>query len=685
MKHKLLQSLMLIAVLLTSTHANAHDFEAKNSDGVTIYYKITSSSDKTCEVTYAGDSYNSYSNEYTGSIVIPETVTYNGTTYSVTTIGDSAFYGCSGLSSVTIPNSVTIIGQGAFYDCASLTSVTIPNSVTRIYADAFKNCTSLTSVTIPNRVTFIGNRAFDGCSGLTTIKVETGNSKYDSRNNCNAIIETSTNKLITGCKNTTIPNSVNSIGDYAFSGCTSLTSITIPNSVTSIGDYAFSGCTSLTSITIPNSVTSIGMWAFSGCSSLTSVTIGNSVTSIGVSAFYGCSGLSSVTIPNSVTSIGDYAFYGCSGLTSIEIPNSVTSIGDYAFSYCSGLTSIEIPNSVTSISIGAFYKCTGLTSITIPNSVTSIGSSAFYDCRGLTSITIPNSVTSIGFSAFYYCSSLTSVNISDLEAWCKIDFNNSYSNPLYYAKKLYLNGELLTGLIIPDSIKEIKNYAFSGCSGLTSVTVPNSVTSIGGFAFYYCTGLTTIKVETGNSKYDSRNNCNAIIETSTNTLIAGCKNTIIPNGVTSIGDGAFSGCRGLTSVTIPNSVTSIGDDAFCYCSGLISVISLNPIPPTCESVAFAYVSVGNITLEVPAESVSLYQSADTWKDFGTIKGIAGSSALTYNILNETDVEVTGGTEKYTGDIVIPSQTSIDGKVYNVTKVRHYAFYEGNNIAVYPNI
>ena len=489
----------------------------------------------------------------------------------------------------------------------------------------------------------------------------------------------------------TIPNSVTTIGNSALSSCTSLTSITIPNSVTSIREYAFSGCSGLTNIIIPNSVKSIGNFAFKGCASLkeliiedgeSSLSLGyNSYSSsyIGQGLFYDCP-LQTLYLGRnlSYSSTEDYGyspFYELTKLKSVTIGNSVTSIRSGAFRSCRGLTSITIPNSVTSIGEYAFRSCRGLTSVIIPNGVTSIGDDAFNYCDGLTSITIGNSVTSIGKSAFENCSGLTSVNISDLEAWCKIDFNNSYSNPLYYAKKLYLNGELLTGLIIPDSIKEIKNYAFSGCSGLTSVTVPNSVTSIGGFAFAYCTGLTTIKVETGNSKYDSRNNCNAIIETSTNTLIAGCKNTIIPNGVTSIGDGAFSGCRGLTSVTIPNSVTSIGDDAFYYCSGLISVISLNPIPPTCESVAFAYVSVGNITLEVPAESVSLYQSADTWKDFGTIKGIAGSSALTYNILNETDVEVTGGTEKYTGDIVIPSQTSIDGKVYNVTKVRHYAFYE----------
>ncbi|MCI6728479.1 MAG: leucine-rich repeat domain-containing protein, partial [Bacteroidales bacterium] len=206
----------------------------------------------------------------------------------VTSIGSSAFSGCSGLPSVTIPNSVTSIGSSAFSGCSGLTSVTIPNSVTSIGRWAFSGCSGLTSVTIPNSVTSIGSSAFAGCSGLTSIVVEDGNPVYDSRNNCNAIIETATNTLHSGCKTTITPNSVTSIGDDAFRGCSGLTSVTIPNSVESIGDDAFGGCSGLTSVTIPNSVTSIGDYAFEVCSGLTSVTIGNSVTSIGERAFYNC-------------------------------------------------------------------------------------------------------------------------------------------------------------------------------------------------------------------------------------------------------------------------------------------------------------------------------------------------------------------------------------------------------------
>ena len=375
---------------------------------------------------------------------------------SVTSIGDAAFYGCSGLTSITIPNSVTSIGEMAFYYCSSLASITIGNSVTSIGDAAFKGCSGLTSITIPNSVTSIGSSAFYHCSKLTSLTIP--NSVTSIGENAFNLVPNiiysgsatgspwgarSVNGYVDGylvysdasktnllaCSDAAkggieIPNSVTSIGEKAFYGCSALTSITIPNSVTSIGDRAFYECTGLTSITIPNSVTSIGNFAFYECTGLTSVAIGNSVTSIGEHAFGDCYNLKSVhisdiaawcaitfsdyssnplyianhlylndieikdlVIPNSVTSIGENAFYYCSGLTSVTIPNSVTSIGNYAFQYCSALTSITIPNSVTSIGENAFYYCSALTSITIPNSVTSIGEKAFYGCYDLTSIT----------------------------------------------------------------------------------------------------------------------------------------------------------------------------------------------------------------------------------------------------------------------------------------------------------
>ena len=326
--------LLVLALMLLPLYALA---DAVEIDG--IYYNLIEKG-KVAEVT-------SNPNYYKGDVVIPEKVTYNDVEYSVGAIGNNSFTGCSGLTSITIPNCVTSIGQSAFRSCSALNSITIPNSVTSISSYAFYRCIGLTTITIPNSISSIESYAFDGCTCLTSI---------------------------------TIPNSVTSIGSSAFEYCTGLTSITIPNSVTSIGDNAFRGCSSLTSITIPNSVTSIGGGAFEYCTGLTSITIPNSITTIGKVMLFGCSGLTSITIPNSVTSIGYNAFGGCTNITSITIPNSVTNIGELAFSGCTGLTSITIPNSVTSIGKNAFSGCSGLTSITIPHSVTSIRSRAFGGC-----------------------------------------------------------------------------------------------------------------------------------------------------------------------------------------------------------------------------------------------------------------------------------------------------------------
>ena len=327
---------------------------------------------------------------------------------SVTSIGDYAFYGCSGLTSIEIPNSVTSIGEGAFqdcsglshlvfpnsitsigngvvYGCSNLTNLVIPNSVTSIGDYAVNRCSSLKNIFIPHSVESIGNYAFYGCSelqsvvmgnsvesigtaafggcGLTSIVVATNNPVYDSREDCNAIVETATNTLIAGCKETFIPNSVTSIGDFAFYGCSGLTSIEIPNSVTSIRKSAFENCSDLTSLEIPNSVTSIGDYVFYGCSGLFRLVLPNSITSIGKAVVYGCSNLTNLVIPNSVTSIGDYAVNRCSSLKNIFIPHSVESIGNYAFYGCSELQSVVMGNSVTAIGEGGFGGCDKLETI----------------------------------------------------------------------------------------------------------------------------------------------------------------------------------------------------------------------------------------------------------------------------------------------------------------------------------
>ena len=414
---------------------------------------------------------------------------------SVTIIGNSAFYGCESLTSINMPNSVTTIGDSAFGGCDSLTSINMPNSVTTIGNWAFAGCYSLTSINISNSVTTIGEYAFSGCYSLTSITIPSsvvtiignpfcrwhGNLYNESK----AFIyedhvlfnKNKTTLIVYRAKeiNYTIPNSVTTIGEHAFSDCDSLTSINIPNSVTIIGNSAFYGCKSLTSINIPNSVTTIGNWAFSGCKSLTIINIPNSVTTIGECAFMDCKSLTNINIPNSVTMIGNSAFSGCKSLISINIPNSVTMIGNWAFSGCKFLISINIPNSVTTIGEYAFSGCKSLTNINIPNNVTTIGNSAFSDCKSLISINIPKSVTTIGEYAFGGCNSLTSINIP-----------NSVTT---IREGTFWDCESLANINIPNIVTTIGMGAFCGCKSLTNINIPNSVTTIEGGAFHNCINL----------------------------------------------------------------------------------------------------------------------------------------------------------------------------------------------------
>ncbi len=458
-----------------------------NSDGVTIYYVINDE-ETAAAVKTTGDLYDDIAvSSYSGNIKIPSSISYMGKTFPVTSIREKAFREASGLISVSIPNSVTNIGDGAFRG------------------------SGLTTLTIPSSVTSIGNDIVIGCENLTSIVIDANNTTYDSRNNCNAIIESKTNQLIAGCKTTTIANSVTSIGEYAFAGITSITSLSIPASVNSIGKGAFSGCIGLTSVSFPSSVTSIGSEAFTGCTNLATIEIPSSVTSIGFDAFGGTAWLDNFTSPGIIYA-GNvlYKFNGqMLSNTNLDIEAGTVGIAGGAFYNCKGLKTLTIPSSVKCIEEGAFDACRNLTTVTIQDGLEKIGKTAFFNCNSLTSVNIPSSVKSIGGGAFIYCNPQLKINISDLSAWCNIQFEDAIMNRTTFVcywddfrypdegedvvnnAALCLNGSDITDLTIPSGITSICAYTFAGIGSITSVTIPNSVTSIGKFAFD-CQNLTKV-------------------------------------------------------------------------------------------------------------------------------------------------------------------------------------------------
>ena len=642
-----------------------------------------------------------------------ENVTLSST---VQTIGEFAFDYCPNIKALTIPSSVTSIGNNAFSDCGALATVTFDSGTSSLTIGdrAFKSCISLTSITIPSRVTSIGDAAFDTCEKLASI---------------------------------TIPSGVANIGNYAFWDCDALTSITIPSSVTSIGNCAFINCGALSTVVmLPETPPTCGNDAFldnktgrkiyvpyesledyeeaanwsayrddfygyigiGDCGKTSSDNVNWVSTGLrmviygsGAMADYGDSEedddiseegdnkapwasknyrryLTTLIIEEGVTTIGDYAFPSCTNLKTLTIGSGVKTIGDHAFYNCHNIDNLTLPDGLETIGDHAFYNCHDINSLTLPDGVETIGDGAFFDCESIPSVTIPSSVTSIGDYAFDGCSGLATVTFAPAS-----------------------------------SVTSIGNYAFSDCTKLESITIPSSVTSIGERVFGGCSKLTSISVESGNTVYDSGNGCNAIIESSSHTLITGCQNTTIPNtvtsignyafdevsgltsieipsSVTSIGEGAFLDCDNMASITIPSSVTSIGDDVFWGCSALSTVVILPASLTTYGADAFEYNKTGR-KIYVPNESLDDYKGVANWSAYSSaIYGYTGTgdcgktSGDNVNWVSTGETMViygSGAMADYTQQNQAPwakSFTTLNIEE-GVTRIGNYAFQNCNGI------
>ena len=617
MKTKMKKMLLVLASLLCSITIYAYDFEVNG-----VYYNITNETNKTVEVTFYGErpDYVPDMYKYKGTVIIPESVIFEGVLYNVTSIGYSAFTYSYDLESVVLPNTIQTICRFAFYSC-SLKEIIIPNSVTEIKENAFSNsdfesitlscnitniedefcqcCYNLNSIIIPPGVISIGARAFASCKSLVSIE---------------------------------IPENVLSIGDYAFSSCEGLTTVKIPFGLSSVGYGAFYGCTSLDDITLPESVTSVGGQAFDNTPfyngkpdglvyidkvlykykgnmpNNTSLSVKDGTVCIADNAFYYCTGLVAVTIPNSVKTIGMHSFESCSSLSSLTIGSGVEVIGRSAFYTCGNLNTIIvdannpfynsngnaivetstnillrgckntiIPDCVTVIGLGAFSCVNGMTTITIPDNVVSIDTCAFILCQDLVDINIPEGVTTIGHAAFSHCNNLKSVVLPNSLTY--IDSN--VFNECFKLEEASLG----------KNVEFIGGSAFSH-TNIKSVIIPSSVTSLGNYAFEDCVNLNSV---------------------------------VVADGIDSLGYSVFSGCEELEKITLGSSVSYIGEFALEGCSALKEITMLAVVPPVVEKRTFDDDIYSYAKLKVRYGCKTAYEDAKYWKKFSKIEELASDN------------------------------------------------------------
>ncbi|MEE1124632.1 MAG: leucine-rich repeat protein [Acutalibacteraceae bacterium] len=618
------------------------------------------------------------------SIVLPN---------SITTLGDGVFYQCYGLSSgkicesitklptntfrytgistIDIPDNIEFIGSYAFDSCDNLVNINWGTGVKEIGDYAFANCDGFTEFTIPDTIIKVGNYTWGNCSKLVTLNLGkevsnfTAHTITDSANLVNIVASKDSVHYATidGClyskdltklirvgrgyeKDYVLPNSVTSIGEYAFSYCKKLPSVTLTNNIVSIEKYAFDHCTKITSVDIGDKVENLGEYAFRGCTALKSIDLGKKLTGIDQYCFYNCNSLETLELPNTVTVIKQNAFEYCSSLKSVDIPDSVTTLGNYAFEYCSALEKmtlgtgiknipygfaygcqalkeITIPENVETISGNAFYNCYALSDIKFNNKLTKIENSAFANCDELTVVNIPDNVTNIGSGAFSSCNKLTTFNIGSgitnfqqnviNSTPALTSINVSGENTAFASLDGVLFNKEMTKLIccpeaksgeykMPDTVVTVGTYAFEDCKALTAITMSKALTTIEDYGFIGCKALTS--VEFGDNlktiSYQAFNNCSALTsvklgintETIGNYAFNSCtsiESVDFGKSLTSIGDYGFRGCNKLTAVVLPDTLTTIGYQGFYNCSSLKSV-KLGSGLKTISGYAFEYCS-----------------------------------------------------------------------------------------------
>ena len=660
MKKQLLLLVMTLLPMVASINALAHDFEAVNADGKTIYYKFNSDC-TTVSVSYRGNDHSSYSNEYSGDIVIPESVTYNGKSYPIASIDDYAFYACDNLLSVTIPNTITYIGMGAFHlsDGSLLHDIVINITDLKAWCDIdfsggegigwpfalYLNGNLLDNLVIPNGVTTIRQGAFTNCY-LTSISIPEGVTSIEDYAFCSQM---------SGSVTVSIPSTVASIGYQAF-GCSGLTSVIVNQNTPIVLDRPVFSYSYQATLYVPygsktkyeaaaywkdfKEIVELSPVITFADANVKALCVANwdtdedgelseaeaaAVTSLGT-VFQNSKGLTTfdeLKYFTGLTSIDDKSFY-YSSITGVTLPANVTRIGWNAFSG-SNLISVAFPDNVKNIGNSAFSYCTSLVSVDLGNGLESIGVSSFFGCTNMEVLTFGSCKPSFDVQAFSDCNGLKKIIAKDLVAWCSFNHGTSTANPMFYAHHLYDGNDAeITDLVIPSEVTSIGNNAFYQCTGLKTLKLHNQLKNIGRSAFSDCNGLTgTITIPKSITGI-ARNvfyNCSGITDIE------------LPKGIKSVGYFAFGNCNSLTSITIPSTVESIDDGAF-YCENLSSVVSLiqNPfsIAPSMGWSKFTDATYNNAILHVPYGTQDKYAALDGWKEFKTIVEMAPPSpAITF--------------------------------------------------------